>query len=93
MCSNVSDRSLEACRTLLEGLAFQEATVHPTGVRVQLQPVRQGGAPAGAGGAGGEAAELRTVSGAGGSGAAVRTDNSFAGLFWGANAHHTILVL
>ena len=76
-----SQSSLEACRTLLEGLAFQEATVHSTGVLVQLQPVRQGKAPAGAGGAGGEAAELRTVSDAGGSGDAVRKRGNFAGLF------------
>lgn len=67
-----SHQPLEACRTLLEGLAFQEATVHPTGVLVRLQPVRQGGKPAGAGGAGGEGAELRTVSDAGGSKDAVR---------------------
>ena len=60
------------CRTLLEGLAFQGATVHPEGVLVQLQPVRPGGGPSGAGGAGGEAAELRTVSDAGSSGDAVR---------------------
>ncbi len=42
-------------------MAFREATVHPGGVAVQLAPARRRGAPAGAGGAGGEAAELRTV--------------------------------
>ncbi len=78
---SVSDPMLEACRTLLEGLAFQEATVHPTGVRVQLQPVRQGKGAAGAGGAGGEAAELRTVSDAGSSGDAVRCSLQLACAF------------
>lgn len=52
-----------ARRTLLEGLAFQDATVHPSGVLVQLRAVRPSAVPAGAGGAGGEAAELRTVQG------------------------------
>ncbi|KAK9844003.1 hypothetical protein WJX81_001672 [Elliptochloris bilobata] len=67
----VKQRFLAAGGTLLEGLAFQEAAVHPEGVLVQLQPVRSGRVPTGAGGAGGEAAELQTVSDGGSSGETV----------------------
>jgi hypothetical protein len=71
--------NLWLCRTLLEEMAFQEATVHPGGVAVQLAPARRRGPPAGAGGAGGEAAELRTVP-ARGADDAVRAHPSFAAL-------------
>jgi hypothetical protein len=52
-------------RVLLEGAAFQEATVHPEGVRVCLSVRRGGGSSArgGAAGAGGEGQWLEAALG------------------------------
>ena len=47
------------CSTLLEGLGFQEATVHPDGVVLQLATAEQPNTAAG--GAGGEGSELRVA--------------------------------
>lgn len=48
-----------SCSTLLEGLGFQEATVHPDGVALQFATPKQPNAAAG--GAGGEGSELRVA--------------------------------
>ena len=45
-----------SCSTLLEGLGFQEATVHPDGVALQFATAEQPNTAAG--GAGGEGSEL-----------------------------------
>ena len=48
-----------SCSTLLEGLGFQEATVYPDGVALQLATAERPNTAAG--GAGGEGAELRVA--------------------------------
>ena len=48
-----------SCSTLLEGLGFQEATVHSDGVALQLATAEQPNTAAG--GAGGEGSELRVA--------------------------------
>ena len=47
------------CRTLLEGAAFQEATVHPDGVEVSVAVQSSNGIEQRAGGAGGAGAQLQ----------------------------------
>ena len=51
------------CRVLLEGAAFQEATVHPEGVRVRLGVQDGSQLRHASGGAGGEAQRLEVAVG------------------------------
>lgn len=59
LLESVKQRFLGAGGTLLEGLGFQEATVHPDGVALQFATPKQPNAAAG--GAGGEGSELRVA--------------------------------